>query len=158
MVNRYLDYEQILQHEDHPSVLDLNMTDLPAALLQASLTLADPASLPDLERELDLWLGLLYAPCSWVLTYSSQDGHLPLIMMEGQQAQSPASERSSYVRIVPIGIGPPAFGVLELMFAERPSKGLLGTLNTIGKALTIGLTHLLGELDTLANLAELCFV
>src|SRR4051794_37104886 len=122
MVSHFLANEPLLQHKDQISVLNNTMTDLPDALLQASLTLTDPVSLQDLEHKLDLWLGLLYAPYSWTLTYSSQGGHVPLVMMEGQQGQSSASGRLNYVHIMPIGVAPHALGSLELTFTERPPE------------------------------------
>lgn len=124
-------------------------------LLNACLSLADISSLGELERKLDHWLALLYAPCEWALSYAAEAEDLPTIEINSQPS---ISTPIAYQQCEAIHNWQRKEGCLTILFARHPSDAVQKSVRQVAIALAIGLRQLIHNLDALADTVELSFV
>lgn len=148
---------------EHATLADvISERDYPAdnGLLEACLSLAESASLVELERRLDYWLTRLYAPLTWSLVYPHGDDE-PLIKMQSSTRKLLTKDhRTDKVVQAPLIADQRIVGQLDLEFAHSRvlgSREQLG-LHRLARVLVNRLSRVHLELQSLAQTAELLFM
>lgn len=130
-------------------------------LLEACLSLADAASLVELERRLADWLGRLYAPKAWSVIWPTDVRDEPIIEMQGgpEVGANAATENDQIIQLL-LQAGPAGRGTMTLQFdlLYHVTDDVLTGLKQIARVLSNRLSRVHLELKSLAQTAELFFV